>query len=80
MKKKRFAVERRDLSEYPATALKRMSDYAHVVGETLAQANITSDVEILADLEDAIGDEIADIGAVLLRVERRVAEELARRN
>ena len=80
MKKNRFRIERRDLAAYQTTELRSMANYADRVGETLAQVEIESGLEILADLEDAIGDEIADIGAVLLRVERRVAEELARRN
>jgi hypothetical protein len=81
MKEKQFAVEHRDLSKCQTTELQRVAHYAHVVGETLAQAgDIESDIGILADLEDSIDDEIADIGAVLLRVERRVAEELASRS
>jgi hypothetical protein len=80
MKKKRFGIERRDLSATSTTDLKRMAHYAHTVGETLAQADISSDVEILADLETAVHDGIADMGAVLLRVEHRIAEELASRN
>lgn len=81
MKKRRFGIERRDLSAYPTIELKGMADYAHVVGETLAQAtDIESDAEILADLEDAIGDEVAAIEAVVGRIVRRIGEELATRN
>ena len=79
MKKKRFAIERRDLAACPTTELKRMAHYAHVVGETIAEACITSEVEMLADLEESIEGEIAEISAVLIRVERRIAKELATR-
>jgi hypothetical protein len=79
MKKNRFRIERRDLAAYQTTELRSMANYADRVGETLAQVEIESGLEILADLEDAIGDEIAAIGAVVGRILRRIGKELATR-
>ena len=80
MKKRRFTIEDRDLAATSTTELRSIAHYAHRVSEIVAEANIESDVESLADLEAAVEHEIAAIGGVLLRVERRVAKELATRN
>jgi len=37
-------------------------------------------MEILDDLEGAIGNEFAEIGGILNRVQRRIGKELATRN
>jgi hypothetical protein len=57
-----------------------MAHFAHTVGETLAEANITLDVAVLTDLEGAVSDELVEILNVLNRVERRIGRELAKRN
>ncbi|HYW45176.1 MAG TPA: hypothetical protein VE959_20100 [Bryobacteraceae bacterium] len=80
MLRKRYAILRRDLSGYPVTKLHGIAHFVQTLDELLDQANITSDMEILDDLEGAIGNEFAEIGGILNRVQRRIGKELATRN
>jgi hypothetical protein len=80
MMQKRYAILRRDLSGYPVTELHGIAHYVQTLDGLFNQANITSDMEILDDLEGAIGNELAEIGGIFNRVQRRIAKELATRN
>ncbi|HXS93821.1 MAG TPA: hypothetical protein VN736_04395 [Candidatus Limnocylindrales bacterium] len=79
MLKKRFAILRRDLSAYPVTELRGIAHFVQTLDGLFDQANITSGMEILEDLEGAVGNELAEIGGILHLVQRRVASELATR-
>jgi hypothetical protein len=79
MEKKRYGVERRNLSAYPSSDLGRIGHFVRTVSDVLDQANISSDMELLVDLESAVIHEICDIGTVLRRIERRIDKELATR-
>jgi hypothetical protein len=80
MLRKRYAILRRDLSAYPASELHGIARFVQTLDGLFDQAYITSDMEILDDLEGAIGSELAEIGGILNRVQRRIAKELATRN
>ena len=80
MLRKRYAILRRELSAYPVTELHGIARFVQTLDGLFNQANITSDMEILNDLESAIGNELAEIGCILNRVQRRIAKELATRN
>ena len=77
---KRYAILRRDLSRYPVAELHEIAHFVQTLDGLVDKANITSDMEILDDLEGAIGNELAEIGGILNRVQRRIAKELATRN
>jgi hypothetical protein len=77
---KNYAILRRDLSRYPVAELHEMAHFVQTLDGLFDKANITSDMEILDDLEGAIGNELAEIGGILNRVQRRIAKELATRN
>src|ERR1039458_9161280 len=51
MMQKRYAILRRDLSGYPVTELHGIAHYVQTLDGLFNQANITSDMEILDDLE-----------------------------
>ena len=79
MKKKRFRIERCDLSVYLPTQLHSMVRFLHTAGELVAEANIGSYDEALSDLEAAMANELSAISRVLARIDNRLAGELARR-
>ena len=79
MYRKRYRIERRDLTAYPTPELKRMANFVHTVGEILDAAYISSDVPVLADLEAAFKDDLAGVSGVLDRIERRIGRELEKR-
>ena len=79
MEKKRFRIERFDLSAFSQTQLSSMVKFVQTAGRLVAEANIGSYDEPLADLEAAMADELSAISRVLARIENRLAGELARR-
>ena len=80
MLRKRYTILRRDLSTCPVTELHGIAHFVQTLDGLLDQANITSDMEVLDNLEGAIGNELAEIGGILHMVQRRIAKELATRN
>src|ERR1035438_6731796 len=77
--KKRFSIERRNLSAYSITELQGMAHFVHTADELVAEANISAWYEPLVDLEEAMDDELSTISRALQRVGKRLAGELARR-
>jgi hypothetical protein len=77
--KKRFAIERRDLAKYSVEELGDMVHFLNTVWELVGEASISSDMEPLADLDEALRNELRGIERVLFRIERRLAVELATR-
>jgi hypothetical protein len=80
LREKLSELEQQNLSSYKTADLLRMAYYLNRVGESLASAtDIEPHVEGLADLDQALGDELGDIDAVLDRLETRVAKEIETR-
>jgi hypothetical protein len=57
-----------------------MAQFIGTLGNSLRKANISSDMEALADLECAVSGDLACINGVLNCVEQRITKELTARN
>jgi hypothetical protein len=82
VKKSRFEIESVVLSTVKTKELERMALFLHMAGEVVGDADICSSDEApdkLKDLGDALTEELLSMGAVVMRIEKRIAKELAKR-